>query len=1459
MKRILGLDLGTNSIGWALIEQDAEKREGRIMGMGTRIIPMSQEIIGDFGKGNSVSQTKERTRLRMVRRLRERYLLRRERLHRVLHILGFLPKHYADEIDFKVRFGKFVEEKEPKLAYRPVLNESSGKNMNEFIFKKSFGEMLEDFHRYQSHLQSNEEGEPGLVPYDWTIYYLRKKALTEKIEKEELAWILLNFNQKRGYYQLREDEGDENPNKLVEFHSLKIVDVVADEAKKGKSDDTWYSLILENGWVYRRSSKVPLFDWKDKVRDFIVTADLNDDGTVKTDKEGNEKRSFRAPGEDDWTLLKKKTEQEIDKSNKTVGVFIYEALLKNPKQKIKGNLVRTIERKYYKDELRQILSKQKEFHPELSSNEIFTECIQELYRNNENHRLQLSHKDFIHLFVDDIIFYQRPLRSQKSSIGNCKEEYRKYRDAAGNEHLQYLKTSPKSSPYFQEFRVWQWLFNLAIYRKEDDFNVTGEFLNDIKAREELFDFLNNRKDIEQKPLLKYLLGKKGLKGKVLNTEVEKYRWNYVEDKVYPCNETKALINLRLEKLEDIPEGFLTEERLYRLWHIIYSVTDREEYIKALGSFAVKNELDKEAFTEVFRKIPPLGSEYGAYSEKAIKKLLPLLRVGKYWSWDAIDEKTRNRIGKIITGEYDENLKERVREKAILLTKEEHFQGLPIWLAGYIVYDRHSEANSADKWDSVSDIEKYLDDFKQHSLRNPIVEQVVTETLRVVRDIWQKYGGGAKDYFAEIHVELGREMKNTAEERSRISNQVRDNENTNMRIKALLAELMHDSTIENVRPYSPSQQEILKIYEEGLLNSDTQIDDDILKISKSAQPSAADLRKYKLWLEQGYRSPYTGLMIPLNRLFTTDYEIEHIIPQSRYFDDSLSNKVICESAVNRLKDNQLGSEFIMNHKGQIVPLGFGKTATILQPEEYEKLVRTCYAKNYSKRVKLLLNEIPDKMIERQLNDTRYISRFVSSVLSNIVRAAKNDDGVNSKNLIPGNGKITNRLKHDWGLNEVWNELILPRFERMNKITGTNDFTSWSENHQKTLPSVPVELSKGFSKKRIDHRHHAMDALLVACATRDHVNLLNNIYAKSKVRYDLNRKLRKFEWVVCNNPQTGEKEEKEVPKDFLKPWGAFTEDCRRSMECIVISYKQNLRVINKATNHYLRWRQDGNVLVKKKEIQTGVNWAIRKPMHKDSVSGKVELKHVKIPKGKILTAIRKSIDTNFDQKMIESITDTGIQKILKNYLLSKGNDPEQAFTAEGIEDMNKNIAVYNDGKLHQPIYKARIFEMGSKFQLGQKGNRKAKYVEAAKGTNLFFAIYQDAQGKRNYETIPLNIVIERQKQGLSSVPMENEKGNKLLFYLSPNDLVYVMTNEDATHINQFSYTDLGKIHIDNIYKAVSFSGTQAFFIKHDVAKSIIDKAEFSALNKMERSVNGIMIKEVCVKLQIDRLGSITKSFS
>lgn len=1528
MKTILGLDLGTNSIGWALIRHDFDSKQGEIIGMGSRIIPMGADKIGDFEKGNPVSATAERTFFRGARRLRERTVLRRERLHRVLNRMHFLPQHYADAIDFEQRLGQFKKDREPKIAYV----ETSPKKFD-FLFKESFAEMVADFRKRQPQLfYTKPNGKETKIPYDWTIYYLRKKALTQKIEKEEIAWILLNFNQKRGYYQLRGEDEEIEANKDKSFEVLKVSEVVDSGEKIRGTDTVLYDVFFENGWKYDRQITKPE-DWLGKTKEFIVTTTTLSSGEIK--------HSFKAvDSEKDWIAIKQKTEQDISDSGKTVGEYIYDTLLKEPNQKIRGKLVRTIERKFYKQELRQILQKQKEFHPELQNRELYDACIEELYEYNDAHRNSIANRDFTYLFLDDIIFYQRPLKSKKSLISNCSLEYRTFK-VDGIEQKQDIKCIAKSNPIYQEFRLLQWMKNLKIFKKGDkqDIDITDDLLPTITDREKLFEWLNDKTEIDQKTFLKY--PKFNLEEKVKNEigaeafrtfkkDKEKglhtyYRWNYVEDKKYPLNETRGEILKRLNKAS-IKHDFLDKETETHLWHILYSVEDRNEIIKALTKFSNKHSLP-DTFVETFKKYPRIDKDYGAFSEKAIKKLLTLMRFGKWWDFSAIDKAVKDRIEKIQTGEYDDKIKNRVREKAINLTENSHFQNLPLWLASYIIYNRHSEAFDVKYWRSASDIEL----LKQHSLRNPIVEQVVNETLQTVRDIWDYYGGGKENFFDEIHVELGRDMKNPADMRKKITQRITENENTNIRIKAILTELLNEGD-SNVRPYSPMQQEILKIYEEGVYNNETRKEelDEINKIRKKSQPTSSEIKRYKLWLEQGYKSPYTGEIIPLSKLFTPAYEIEHIIPQSRFFDDSLSNKVICESEVNSLKDNQLAFEFIKNNKEMKIELSQGKFVKLLHPDAYEDNVKRYFAKNKPKMRKLLLEDIPDSFIERQITDTRYISKVVKTLLSNIVREENEEEGT-AKNLIVSNGRITSRLRQDWGLNDVWNSLITPRFERLNKMAGYEKYGRWENKDGKQvfqINSIEPELLK-LNKKRIDHRHHAMDALIVACSSRNHINYLNNENAskdKQSERFDLRKQLRKIETYADSYGKR-----RTVAKEFLKPWSTFTQDAKNEIHKIVVSFKQNNRVINKTVNYYQKWEKQEDGSMKKVFVKQtkGDSWAIRKPLHKDTVSGLVNIRYKKTVsfssalndvknivnkslrrkikelqeqgfdkkritkyfkeieyewqgedvsrvetycftndnEKKRVAASRVPLDTSFNKKRIESITDSGIQKILLAHLnkytgqtdeKGKAIAPEVlAFSPEGIEELNNNIAVLNGGKPHKPIYKVRTYEsFGNKFNVGTEGNKKSKFVEAAKGTNLFFAIYEDEEGKRSYDTVPLNIVIERQKQGLTSCPVENDKGHRLLFDLSPNDLVYVPTIEEQENPHLVDFENLSKEQIKRIYNVNDFSGVTIYFTPNTFAKNIAPKELDTSFDSKQSKFDNIPIKDVCWKLESNRLGQIKK---
>lgn len=1530
MKKILGLDLGTNSIGWAVIEKDTDN--GRIIKSGSRIIPMDAATLGDFANGNTKSQTKERTSKRTMRRLRERFLLRRERLHRLLHILGYLPKHYEERIGWNIEqdtkhYGTFLEGEEPKIAWK-----RNNENKFEFLFHNSFNEMLEDFMKY--HPYFNTEGKK--IPYDWTLYYLRQKALTQPISNEELAWIILNFNQKRGYNQQRDEILESSDGKKEEYLCLTVSSVTPDSDSKGK--DIWYNIRFKNSDItYRRKSRFPL-NWVGKKRNIIVTTKLDEDGNPKLKKDGTIDYSVKSPNEDDWALLKIKTEQDLNASHQTVGQYIYASLLANPAEKIRGGLVRTIERDYYKDELKKILEKQREFHKELSDRTLYEQCINELYRNNETHRKNIAKNDFTFLILEDVLFYQRPPKRKKSLIDNCPYESHKGVDKETGEICTYpVKCIAKSNPYFQEYRIWKFMSDLRIIENtkeinghiQTDIDITNELLPDYDSWSNLFIWLNDKGQVTQSDLLAYL----GIKKK----EQSKFRWNYVTDKHYPMNSTRHAILSRMKEGE-----VLNRELEQAIWHLLYSTKSKAEIEKSLSAYNKKSTI----FTKLIEsgisiesiekiksiKLPDEG--YGSYSEKAIKKLLPLMRCGQQWNENNISPTTCQRIKDFMQGNCQEQLSDNVWNIISSMRDIRQYQKLPEWLACYIVYGKHSEASEIIKWSSPDDINIYLNNFKQHSLRNPIVESVVLETLRVVRDIWKRFGD-----IDEIHIEMGRDLKNPSDKRAKITQRVLQNENTNIRIKALLAEfLAEEYKIDNVRPYSPSQQDLLRIYEEDVL-ARHEPDEDIQEIintlsNPTKQPSRSQVLRYKCWLDQKYCSPYTGQPIPLSRLFTPDYEIEHIIPQSRYFDDSLSNKVICEAEVNKLKDNQLGYEFIKQHHGQTVQLASGRMVRVLEVDQYERLVKDNFS--HIKRRKLLMDDIPTEFIQRQLNDSRYISKVVKGLLSNIVRATDEEGNLEreaiSKNVITCNGSVTSRLKRDWGLGEIWNEIVLPRFKRLNEITGRDCFTA-TNTHGQEIPAVPLELQKGFSIKRIDHRHHALDAIVIACTTREHVNLLNNESALPKNqanKHALSRKLRICEDIVINGKK------RTVYKEFTMPWRNFKTDTLLSLQKIVISFKQNLRVLNKATNIYSKYENGEKTLA----VQHSHNhFAIRKSLHKDTIYGHVNLQRTttvslkealkdvnRIVDKPLKKKIKELISAHFNEKQLQAyfkdyayewkgydfkkvevfyftdekekmvatrfcndlvsifsgknkkqdvekviaqITDTGIQKILTNYLKANLTNIEKAFSAEGLEKFNEDISAYNNGKQHKPINKVRLFQpKGNKFVIGTTGNNNKKYVVADSGTNLFFAVYQTPEGNRKYKTVPLEEVITRMKQKVSIVNNIDEEGNLLLFHISPNDLVYLPTPDEVAD----GHSQFDDIDVNRIYRFIDSSGTTANFVQASIADVIYhlkkDQAELfcngdtiqdelgkgSPQSKNQKAITGEMIKDYCVPLAVNRIGEI-----
>ncbi|MFC5872419.1 type II CRISPR RNA-guided endonuclease Cas9 [Chryseobacterium arachidis] len=1680
------MDLGTNSIGWALVEIDHDNKIVKILGLGSRILTMDAAEVAKFESGaKTESGASKRTSLRSPRKLNERYLLRRDRLHCILNLLDSLPEHYKLSIEFEnekgKRNGKFKKGTEGKLAY---YKDDNGRF--QFLFKDAYNQMENDFrNKYPEMFYHRKNGNETKIPYDWTLYYLRHKAVTDKdfeLTKEQLAWITLSFNQKRGYEKVIgqdekvQKEGElidsfvgkvrevnkleedayqiilvDNNNEEVELFKykeetkiaitkvgdLKEVEIISKYDDEGTIDfkkteyiinevrefiitdvrntgrkikeNFIFEVELETGWVKEQQSKFTP-KWKDSKRDFIIKTKYDENG-IRIPKGADKGRNINIPKEEDWTLMKLKTETSLtsfNTKNNTKGIasYVYYNLLQNPRQKIKADLITVIERDYYREELDLIYKNQERFHPELGNRDLYEQAIQLLYPNNLNHQKTIKDLDFNHLIKEDILLYQRDLKSKKSLIANCiyeKENFERTDEKTGKKYKNPLKAIHKANPLYQEFRLWQFIKRLKIIKKEEIVNeeiklnvdVTSQLLTN-ELKEDLYAFLNDKENVTEKDILGFL----NKKYKDLDISTENYKWNFTSEKE-PCNPTRYNFILRTKRIKGFDyRTFLTSENEYNLWHFFYSVKKKDEFNKGLNNVISrlldKTGLPKEFQSELVKNFSSFGgytNDYGTYSEKAIKKMLPFLRLGKYWNSDDIEN---------ILSKSNQEIKQKVLDKEEINGEVKDFQGLWVSSACYLVYGRYSEVGEVQFWQSPYDIDNYLkNEFKQHSLNNPTVEKILVETLHVVKDIWKYYGEEiGKDeegkiiynkLFDRIHIELGREMKKNNKQKERDDKQNKENRKANERIVELLRELKQSNS--SLQEKSPFQQEKLRILEESLLSSieydkdNTEYQLSNGKITKKeikditskefSKISRSDFERYKLWLDQRYQSPYSGRFIKLSDLFDRKkYEIEHIFPQERITLNALYNKVICETEINKEKKAFTGYSFISNAKSKkVFCSAHDSEVEIIAIKDYEDLVNNNFSGR--KREILLSKEIPEEFTNSQLNNSQYISKMAMKLLSNIVRE-KDEDTFRSKNVLATNGTITTTLKRHWQLNDAWNEIISPRFKRLNALTNTNLFGDYREinGHQVFINTVPEETSKNFDSKRIDHRHHALDALIIALTTENHVNYLNNISSQESSEEKLNtRKAIKFQ---LTNSRRGFNDEKEwyfLPpaqikskdgidefeyqfKDFKSK--VFKDIAQNALENTIASFKQKNRVIRQRWNKYLKSEDEKLNIIKQENLKQPVNYNVRKRLHEDKFYGKVKLQNkittlslekaliekydlvddelvkeidvLKNNDGKSVKEIiellnnkyakvsvyEKFVATRFGNnlesfsqipsdkiiKVIQSITDTGIQKILENHLDNYKEvindkpkfDTENAFSSDGIKELNKNIIELNNGKFHHPIYKVRTSDaMGTKFSVSEEGQKSTKFVVTAAGSNSFCGFYQNGIERKFY--IPtLRESVESLKQGFEPCPAIHPEDSdfKLLFVLNPSDFVYVPTEEERENSILIDFNNLNKEQMNRIYKFTDGSGTTMNFVPANISNPIIDiKAEehkkikdnllfWEEINETKKGIvkkikplfnevglgsenktksqntsNREQIKSSCLKLKVDRLGNISKA--
>ena len=315
-------------------------------------------------------------------------------------------------------------------------------------------------------------------------------------------------------------------------------------------------------------------------------------------------------------------------------------------------------------------------------------------------------------------------------------------------------------------------------------------------------------------------------------------------------------------------------------------------------------------------------------------------------------------------------------------------------------------------DPEKDPDKDGEPARYGRIGNPTVHIGLGQLRRVVNRLIEVYGKPR-----EIVVELARDLKSNKEQKGNYERQQREGRERNERFRECLESAEQDAT-----------------------------------------PDV--LRKLRLWEEQGPPQaricPYTGQLLSFEMVVSSATEVDHILPFSRTWDDSMANKVVCIAAANRNKGDRSPQE-AFGHG----PPGY----------DYQDILSRSADLPYNKRWRFQPNamdrfESEGGFLDRQLNETRYLSRSARTYLAHLYD--EKTEGKQRVRVVPGH--MTALLRRGWGL------------EGMLRVS---------------------EEGETAGKQRDDHRHHAIDAFVVANTTQ---GLLQRFAKACRGQQDTEERLR-----------------------------------------------------------------------------------------------------------------------------------------------------------------------------------------------------------------------------------------------------------------------------------------------------------------------------------------------------------------
>jgi CRISPR-associated endonuclease Csn1 len=1014
-------------------------------------------------------------------------------------------------------------------------------------------------------------------------------------------------------------------------------------------------------------------------------------------------------------------ESQIRKQGLTIGQYFYQTL-KNTEGGYARLKQQIFTRQSYIFEFDKIWDNQKVFYPNVLTD---------------------KNKTWI---KDEILYYQRPLKSQKHLVSNCRFE-------------KGHKTAPRSLPIFQHFKILQIVNNLILTNVKlantEGYNHFGERFLTIDERQKVFDYLDTVKNVKSSIVLKKVLTLNPNIGFALNYDL--LEGNATKAKFLEVFEKQVYKN---DKLLNFDVHDKSDKQPYlMLWHKVYSVEDPVHLIKDLMETFQMPENVAKALAKI-----SLPDDYGSLSTRAIRRLLPHLEKG--FTYDKACEAAAKATGNVTYNEHK-------------TTKEESMSRT-----------------------LGSKVEQVL----PTELRNPVVEQIVNQVINLVNKIITN-----PDYVSEeerqngefeIRIELARELKSSQKQRKNTTKNIADSRKNNDRIRAELEKIDVRRTLKNIE-------------------------------------------KYKLWEEQGKCSPYILNKIgeppvepiPLSKLFDENqYDVDHILPRSRFFDDSMTNKVIAETWANREKANKTGYEY-MESKGKLV--------------EYTHWVNKMFwqREKRGKRERLLAKEIPTDFVTRQLKETQYITKEVVIRLKEV-----------SHNVWVSSGAITEYLRETWGLNDTLKTLNWEKY----KAAGKTKETKTDKGILKSIDDW---------SKRDDHRHHAIDALIVAFTRQGMIQSLNSLNAQ------------------IEGKQT---ELKEKGRKFPQPMPHFVARAIEMTDKILISHRKRIKVVTPKNNHINKGKK--NETIQKTFVPRGA-------LHQESIHGRIKqyemvalssrfkdwqlISHptikalvlerleqhngdpsvafknyaknpIFLDKAKTKPLLKVTVFCeefvikyaigSFKLKDLAYVLDAKVRNLIEERLKQYGDDPKKAFKDPLYYDEAKKI----------PILSVRC-KTGKGNLLALHQNEKGEPINfVSTGSNHHLAIYENDEGKKDSDIVSFWLAAQRKLDGEEIVLKQHPEKGKLLQTFSINDMFIVGLNPYEVDFFDAKNAALISKHLYRIQKITKNNqGSIGIYFRHHLETKLDDSLIANQLNKYYNiQSTGALDVLSAIKVQINNLGKIEK---